>query len=371
VQQTLKSQVPAKMAQGVSDLLRLLGLVGPGFNYTQTLTSAMSRELAGFYDPLTQTMYLKRGLDAESRENTLNHELVHALQDQHFGLKSLTQPGPDRGDEMSALHALAEGDALSAMLDAALVDQGKTALDLDEEWWARRIALASQADTSIPPIVQRSMTAPYLDGLRFVNALRREGGWAAVNDAWKSPPKSSEQVLHPDKYRAREAPESVAVPRPPDDSFRLVLSDVQGEQAFRLVLEEHMEPAVSQRAASGWAGDRSGVYQAPGARALAWRIRYDSRAQAAAAWPAVAKWVAGTLADAKDAPRPGSLPADVAAFSCRDDRRGRQLAAAHWGRQFVVVALEEAVAAERTAAPAKSSPSCAKASLWLGQLVPD
>ena len=53
--------------------------------------------------------------------------------------------------------------------------------------------------------MRTSLAAPYIYGTLFVHALRRRGGWDAVNRAWDDPPTTSEQILHVDKWLAHEA----------------------------------------------------------------------------------------------------------------------------------------------------------------------
>jgi len=125
--------------------------------------------------------------------------------------------------------------------------------------------------------------APYTDGLRFVHALRRRGGWAAVDEAWKHPPTTTEQLLHVDKYLAHEPAESIDLPQPPPGAaYRSVYEDVLGEQGVRMAWEQWLPRSAAAVAASGWAGDRAVLYRASttseevGQYALAWRVRFDS-----------------------------------------------------------------------------------------------
>ena len=63
-----------------------------------------------------------------------------------------------------------------------------------------------------PAILRVTLVAPYLRGLQFVAAVQGRGGWPAVNNAHRRPPVSSEQVLHPEKYFAREPGETIEIP---------------------------------------------------------------------------------------------------------------------------------------------------------------
>ena len=50
-----------------------------------------------------------------------------------------------------------------------------------------------------PPIISESMIFPYFRGMVFCAALANEGGWKAVDEAYRNPPLSTEQIIHPGK----------------------------------------------------------------------------------------------------------------------------------------------------------------------------
>jgi len=49
-----------------------------------------------------------------------------------------------------------------------------------------------------PVILSETMIFPYLRGLVFCARLTNDGGWQALNDAYRRPPLSTEQILHPE-----------------------------------------------------------------------------------------------------------------------------------------------------------------------------
>jgi hypothetical protein len=110
---------------------------------------------------------------------------------------------------------------------------------------------------------------PYVDGLSFARAVWERGGAEAVRGAWKQPPESTEQVLHPEKFFAREAPRRVEPPAPAPPGSRLLSEGVLGEMLLRTLLEEGRE------AAAGWGGDGFRLWDVGGRTALAWRSVWD------------------------------------------------------------------------------------------------
>ena len=65
----------------------------------------------------------------------------------------------------------------------------------------------------MPAILRETLLYPYTTGAFFVQAAQMSGGWPAVDDFYDRMPESTEQILHPDKYAAGEAPVEVTLPK--------------------------------------------------------------------------------------------------------------------------------------------------------------
>jgi hypothetical protein len=301
VEKLLDAQTPKDAIESSEALLIGLGVVPVSFRYRETVLELMEQQLLGFYDPKDKAFFVGGDLAGREAEVTLWHELVHALQDQHYDLLPLTEWKPDLGDSQAAIHSLAEGDATSAMLDGVMSRQGGTALDLPEGAM-RAEGILGAASGSAPPVLVRSLVAPYVDGLVFTHFLRRRGGgdFAAVDEAWRAPPTSTEQLLHPEKYLAGEPPIVVPIPAGPPHAPDLQerFHDVVGEQALRVVLEEWMPAKTAAGAASDWGGDRIAVFSDEPRKtwAVGWRIRYDKARAAQRGLVALARGVLFTEA---------------------------------------------------------------------------
>ncbi len=227
-------------------------------------------------------MYLLDDLGDSLRDVTLNHELIHALQDQSFDLEPKLKYHPGKGDEESALQTLVEGDATSGMMDAS----GASALDIGDDQIGSLFSIStdlSSVGLETPGFIRDSLVSPYVDGFKFINALRRRGGWKAVNDAFAHPPTTTEQVLHIEKYLAHEA--ALPVPDPTiaalGDGFTVGYTDSMGELGFRLMFRDKGPEKMADEAADGWGGDRFIVAEkdsAPDDRtfALGMRVKMDS-----------------------------------------------------------------------------------------------
>ena len=126
-----------------------------------------------------------------------------------------------------------------------------------------------------PVILSETMIFPYLRGLVFCARLTNDGGWKALDEAYREPPLSTEQILHPEKYRAKPDP-----PTPidlgtlePGDGWTEVGRNVVGEMQLGVLLRRHGGKA----AAAGWDGDRFAVFEGPGGRlGLVWLSTWDT-----------------------------------------------------------------------------------------------
>jgi len=277
-------ETPKAAIEGQGTMLKLLGLVPADFDFLEGNIKLMREQLAGFYDSAQQTMVMASDLAKPEQEATLLHELVHAFQDQHFELGKRLKYEPLQGDKLAALHTLAEGDATSAMLGAALREQGYDINQLSDEMLSDRMRMTFQSKSpEIPAVIKRAALAPYLDGLTFVNELRRSGGWKLVDKVWADPPQSTEQLLHPEKHAAKESWRTFASPKPPRAGCEIVYEDVIGEQGLKILFEEWVDGRDAAAGAEGWNGDRVTLFRCGTEHALFWRIAYDEPGESARA----------------------------------------------------------------------------------------
>ncbi len=295
VKAQIHREIPKRVVVAQNELLFGLGVAPADFDFEKALLSLLKSQLAGFYEPRDKTMYLLEDLVGAEREATLAHELVHALQDQHWDLGSKVKFAEDKGDKISAFHALAEGDATSAMLDYMLAPRGMTAIDISDDLIALEVQGSmemSPSTSGVPTFVKRSVVAPYVDGLGLIHWARRRGGWSAVDAIWARPPSTTEQVLHPEKYAANEPGDPVGIPEAfPGGPTAVLYRDIMGEQTVRLLFEEWMPQKTAIASAAGWGGDRVVVYGKGGHVAMAWHLRYDDLAGAKRAGTAFARGV--------------------------------------------------------------------------------
>jgi len=368
VSSQLDDETPPDVLEAMTAMLYGFGTVDADFDYRKSIIGLMTSQLLGFYDPKQKTFFVGGDLSGDEADVTLWHELVHALQDQHYDLSHLTEFEQDGGDRQSAVHGLAEGDATSAMLDAMLKPRGGSALEVPESLLQAQTLLGT-AVASAPPVLVRSLLAPYMDGLAFTNALRRRGGFAAVDEAWRSPPTSTEQLLHLDKYLSHEAPLVVPVPIPPAQlGLAERFHDVMGEQTIRLLLEEWLPARTAAGAASDWGGDRLAAF-ADDARqrwAIGWHLRFDSASAAERAFRAFARVAPQTeLGTPRAIVANSDKPTPAADKVCRRRHSQGPLALVRRGPDVAVTVGPF----QRNSVAVSPDPDCASALKWANEIL--
>ena len=278
----LTNNVPADVRAAEERLYKRLGLLPADADMNALEAQLYGSQVLAYYQPDDGHFYII-GPD-ESFNPTdkivVAHEYTHALQDQHFDLKDNTITDPEQGDatltsQLWASSNLGFGDMLQMLLD------GFSQLD-------------QSSLQGIPLILRRQLEFPYTEGFAFVTALHDQGGYDAVNEALTTPPASTEQILHPEKYFAHEAPAPVpthvrvgAV----GDPLTLVYSQTLGELGIQvLALGSDALPTdipglpvdwPHADVAAGWGGDRLNMYEAPsGAWLVDWTTVWDTGADA-------------------------------------------------------------------------------------------
>ncbi len=237
-------------------LLTLLGALDSRVDLFAMQKSLQSEQIVGFYDDKDQVFYVVTGKNPGlSGRTTAAHEYVHVLQDQHFGIAA-ARDKIKTGDAAAAYRALVEGDA--DLVTAMYMDQ-LPAIAMLQTSEASLAGSDAGELARAPGLIRDWVKFPYQSGFDFVWGAYEQGGWDAVNELYKNPPTSTEQVLHPERYRAGDEPVAMALPdlaKTLGGEWRVIDENNQGELGWRLILTELIGPTAAERAAEGWGGDR-------------------------------------------------------------------------------------------------------------------
>ncbi len=287
---------PGELA-GLESALRLFGLIPPTLALRSTMIDLLTEQIAGYYDPDSNALYIPADIEPFQLRVVVSHELVHALQDQYIRLDSIiSQHG--RNDRRSAAQAVLEGQATFAQIPVLMPEQRPDTFPVGWFWSQRVVAARQQAQmaqfASAPLWIREGLIFPYLGGADFVVWFRRNRPGRSVLSAM---PTSTEQILHPDRYAAGDQPTEIAFSQPAPDTVRY--EDGLGEFETRLLLEQHLgNESEAALLATGWDGDRYQVL-GRGADALVWySVWDDARAADRFAGGLEHAWKRRTLKDA-------------------------------------------------------------------------
>jgi hypothetical protein len=254
-----------------SIVLSALGLLEPDFDMFTFYQDLLSEQIAGQYDHKSKEMDVVQGLGFGGPERlTYAHEYTHALQDQNFdienGLNYNDQACEEDSEHCAAVQALLEGDA--SKLELQWFNNYSTPQDLiDIQNFYENYE--SPVYDSAPDFLKEDFVFPYTYGQSFVEYLYNFGGWAAINDAYRNLPTSTEQILHPDRY-PNDQPVDIELPEISSllgEGWTELDRGIMGEWYTFLILAHGLQPEArlgeseAQAASDGWGGDEYLVYQ--------------------------------------------------------------------------------------------------------------
>ncbi|MBI4445545.1 MAG: hypothetical protein HY645_06495 [Acidobacteria bacterium] len=266
----IKKEYPPDLLEVENKALVKLGLIPADLDLESFIIELLSEQVMGFYDPDADILYLADWVPLEVQEPVLAHEILHALQDQHFNLSTLSMRVKDNDDASSAYQAVVEGEGLAIMLDYLLRPSGRNFLQVPDIVALNREQLPMmdaqfKVFASAPPYLREILLFPYTYGVRFIQAFRQQHFWSEAHRLYKDPPKSTEQILHPEKYLSRrDDPTPVKTPKLLDGKWKRSYSNVLGEFTIYLLLRQFLEEETARLASEGWDGDRVELYESSG-----------------------------------------------------------------------------------------------------------
>jgi hypothetical protein len=294
-----KTDPPEKFAADEM-VAKMLGVVPPDADLRARAYALLEAQVGGFYDPDTDSFSLMETLPLPLTKVTLAHELDHALDDQLFDIDGTLERLGEDTDAALAFHAVVEGSGTAMMTQWML--QAGDSLDLSAINESQMKELTSLAGA--PDWVWKPLMASYMTGAGFLAradwrvATTKPLEADALRAAFERPPRSTEQVLHPEKYwdePARDEPRRIVFDASKlGEDWKVLREDTLGELALAIVVT-----APSQRdstdfanpmallgleftndVAAGWGGDRLVLLGNGASRVLRWVTVWDGERDA-------------------------------------------------------------------------------------------
>lgn len=284
LRQKLAQQVPDQEFSQTGVSMAALGLLPAGMDLKKTYLDLLGEQIGAFYDQHTAELFTfsGQGLDNAQNRVIMAHELTHALEDQHFHLARLPLEAKGNDDRALAASALVEGDATLVMTSYMVGDLSASAL---KDTLAGAFSSDIRQIAAAPRYLRETLLFPYLRGQEFCQSLYQSGGWDALAKAFRSPPASTAEIMHPERFIARTGE------TPGEVKFRAVSllgaepigNNVLGEFGARQWLGKWLrDDNAAGRVAAGWIADRYLVYGDAKASSYVWKTVWSSQPAAAA-----------------------------------------------------------------------------------------
>lgn len=303
----LRSELSNEKFNAYDLALKQFGFIPKNFKTWDFLLNLYTSEVAGLYDYKTgQLMLMSEQVKVPGAEQLqqykisvgdvlLIHEMQHGIQDQYFNLKKmLTDVKKHNSDDReSAALALIEGDATLVMMNYMLETLGQSfgmdmgsLVDMSQmKDMMTDMPMGGAGGSGLqnaPLYFKRTMLFSYMDGMVFVDALKKKGGWNEVNKAFRNPPRSTEQIMHPQRYFMGDEPimiEWTKLSKTIGD-WKMQAQNTCGEMIIKTMFENLLPDSDFRSIAEGWGGDRYRIYKSGDKTFLVWFTVWDRQQDA-------------------------------------------------------------------------------------------
>ena len=264
--------------------LRAFGLIDGSVDLVGSTNDIKGAGTLAYYSPKDRKIYVRGTELTPAVKATLVHELVHVLQDQHFGLDKMLKGSPDP----EAVRSIVEGDA--ERIRRAYLDQLPKS-EQDAVQTAEQSYVADSGLDKMPDALVAATQAPYTLGEPAVGVLAARGGNSDVNQAFLRPPTADVQILDPRRL-SEDAPEPVTLPDLPDGATALMPASTNGALFWDIVLARRVGLHPALAFADSWKGDSSVAYERDGRTCTVSAIRATDATAAGTMLSLLQAWLA-------------------------------------------------------------------------------
>lgn len=275
IEKIFEEDYPDDLAAKESLFLQVMGFSDDPIDLKSIRKQILISNIGGLYNEKTKELFALEEYREIDMINSLVivHELRHAIQDQHFDISALLGKMSDYDDRKLAVLSALEGDATIVMIQYSGFDPEILADQMSPD---SVLSMAQAGNTALlnqaPDIVKYQLLMPYINGLKFVSHILKKKKIGFMNRILHSPPESSEQILHPEKYLKKELPVAVSVSFRPQ-GYELYHDGVIGEYYINILMKSEYN---YRDVAAGWGGDRFEVFKNGDKYFLIWESEWDS-----------------------------------------------------------------------------------------------
>lgn len=301
---------PRNEAEG--RLFELLRVLPAGFPYLRCIQELYNHQTAAFFRPTQHEFILPTW--TRSTEGTIVHELTHALQHQTFNLEHFIPPKRLTSDEFLARVAVVEGDAvvteeLHRKLSNLTPTLSPPTAHHHNSHGHPDLHTDRPSECDLPGLFSEIFHFPYDAGSTFIRHIHQRGGVPAVNRLYDQPPRTTSEILHPERFPRRlplAADRNTLLKRLPPESCRscaLSFDDRVGELGIRALLASKIQREQASSATKGWEDDWIQFWEGATQREALWLMQLATATDAidlASAWSAALQRDTGVTAAAED-----------------------------------------------------------------------
>jgi len=262
----LEKANPPDTRKGFEEAMVWLGMLPPKSDWMTQSSETMADRILGLYDPETKMFYLADWRSSQQMRETMIHEMVHALQDQNFGLEQLQKDAlrwnlEGNQDRAMALQALWEGEAVALTWQFRKSTGDDPELKLENSFEKsmqlnREMENGRRRAWGCPLRMTEYLNFPYVQGALFVDRIYETKGWKGVDRLWEHPPITSREILSGGEDSS--AIEEIHFPQMNPgvmEGGQRVWSQTMGAYGLLEFLFNYLGEKTARAAVEGWRGD--------------------------------------------------------------------------------------------------------------------
>lgn len=256
LQERIKESVKPEEIRAEELSLKKLGFVPQDFDLKKSTLDLLTEQTAAFYDFHRKKLYITEWAATALQDETLVHELAHALADQNFSLEKFSNKVEYDSEKSLARQAVVEGQASWLMREVLLrhgvsMESNSTnSTEPDEKFPVFEKA---------PLYFQVTLMFPYNQGEIFQKAVIDKYGKNGYTRVFKSPPVSAQQIIHPELYFSGLNPLDPDLPE--IKGMKRLVDGPLGELDHSILLQQYVGEDAALEVSPHWRGAHYRIYE--------------------------------------------------------------------------------------------------------------